>query len=342
MSLRVTELIIHTGQHYDYKMSKLFFEELNIPKPDYNLEVGSGSHGLQTGQMLIKIEEILLKEKPDMVLVYGDTNSTLAGALSASKLNIPVAHIEAGMRSFNHQMPEEINRVVTDHIATLHFCVTLTAVENLKKEGITKNVYLVGDVMYDVALKSIAIAKKKSNILTTYNLKPKTYYLTTVHRQSNTYNLNNLKNILKAFAQLDKPVVFPIHPRTRKAIASINTQYENILFTDPIGYLDMLILEKNAKKILTDSGGVQKEAYFFKVPCITLRKETEWVETVKSGWNILAGTEPKRILKAVKAKTPTSSANNAFGNGKASAKICNILKNYRHSEASKRPKNLIS
>jgi UDP-N-acetylglucosamine 2-epimerase len=262
-------------------------------------------------------------------LVYGDTNSTLAGALAAAKLNIPVAHIEAGMRSFNPEMPEEINRVLTDHVSTLHFCSTQTAVDNLRKEGINNGVHLVGDVMYDVALKSIATAEKKSKILNSYKLRAKSYYLATVHRQSNTDNTDNLKNILDAFAALDKPVIFPVHPRTRKAINSLYakryTLNANIILTEPVSYLDMLMLENNAAKILTDSGGVQKEAYFFKTPCITLRDETEWIETIKAGWNTLTGTDKKKVIVAAKQPVLKGRYDSLYGNGHATDKICRII-----------------
>lgn len=328
----INSVVVHTGQHYDYEMSRLFFDELDIPKPDYNLGVGSGEHGLQTGYMLIKIEEVLQKEKPDLVLVYGDTNSTLAGALAAAKLNIHVAHIEAGMRSFNRDMPEEVNRVLTDHISNLLFCSTQTAVDNLRNEGITENVFLVGDVMYEAAIKNITIAEQKSDILATYDLRPKSYYLATVHRPSNTDNLQNLSSILETFSCLDLPVVFPLHPRTKKVMKQLSNiaieQYNNILFIEPVGYLDMLNLEKNAKKILTDSGGVQKEAYFFEVPCITLREETEWIETVKSGWNVLVGSDKERIANAIKKDMPKVHIDTFFGNGKASEKICRIIEEF--------------
>lgn len=329
----IHSIIVHTGQHYDYEMSKLFFDELDIPEPDYNSGVGSGGHGFQTGQMLIRIEEVLQKENPDLVLVYGDTNSTLAGALAAAKLHIPVAHIEAGMRSFNRDMPEEINRVLTDHISTLLFCSTQTAVDNLHREGITEGVYLIGDVMYDACLHNIKIAQQKSHILETLGLNSKFYYLATIHRPNNTDNPQSLKNILEAFSQLDLPVVFPVHPRTKNTLKQFSNlaieQYNNILFADPVGYLHMLTLERNAKKILTDSGGVQKEAYFFEVSCITLRKETEWVETIDSGWNILVGSDKKRIIDATKKDTPDVHKDTLFGNGKASEKICRIIEGFR-------------
>ncbi len=301
----IDEIIIHTGQHYDEGMNKLFFDELEIPEPDYNLGVGSGNHGEQTGKMLMQIEKVLLIEKPNLVIVYGDTNSTLAGALAASKLHIPIAHVEAGLRSFNRKMPEEINRILVDHISDILFCPTQTAVENLKREGIANGVYLVGDIMFDSLMHFSKISSIKSKILEKLNLKPKEYYLATVHRAENTDDYERLKNILMALSEIsqsDKPVIFPIHPRTKKMVDffELNNLLDKILVIEPLGYLDMIKLEKNAKAILTDSGGVQKEAFWLKVPCITLREETEWVETVELGWNKLVGDDKERILSAVR------------------------------------------
>ena len=323
----INEIIVHTGQHYDENMNDLFFKELEIPEPDYNLGIGSGNHGEQTGRMLIEIEKIILKENPDLVIVYGDTNSTLAGALSASKLHIKLAHVEAGLRSFNKRMPEEINRVLTDHVSDILFCPTQTAVENLKNEGITKGVYLVGDVMFDALIHFSKISEIKSNILESLNIKPKEYYLATIHRAENTDNYERLKNILTAFSQMDKIVVFPIHPRTKKMINYYGLddllENVNIKVTDPVGYLDMLKLEKNAKAILTDSGGVKKEAFWLKVPCITLRDETEWVETVNLGWNRLVGSDVEKILEAV--RNLKFDVDVSFENDFSAKKMCEII-----------------
>jgi len=296
------EIIIHTGQHYDYEMDRIFFEQLRIPEPDYHLGVGSGTHGYQTGEMLKRIEKVLIDEKPDLVIVYGDTNTTLAGALAAVKLNIPLAHVEAGLRCYDKKIPEEINRVLTDHCSDLLFCPTKRAVENLKREGITKGVYLTGDVMVDAIKQNITIAENVSTILNDLNVKPKDYYLVTVHRAENTDNIDKLKNIVDALCEIDNNVVFPCHPRTEKALKKFglwDKLKRSVNVIKPVGYLDMLVLEKNAKKIITDSGGVQKEAYIFKVPCITLRERTEWIETVEDGWNMLVGSDKGKILNAL-------------------------------------------
>jgi len=284
------EILVHTGQHYDHDMSDIFFEELNIPKPDYNLGIGSGSHGEQTGKMLTEIEKVLLKEKPDLVLVYGDTNSTLAGALAAVKLHIRVAHVEAGLRSFDRNMPEEINRVLTDHISDILFCPTQTAVDNLSKEGITQGVHLVGDVMLDALEYNKTVAEKKSKILEVLGLKKDKYLVITIHRPSNTDSRENLNNIIKALREIGEAVVFPVHPRTKKFLQEYGLDFPaNVRLMDPLGYLDMLKLMAGARKILTDSGGIQKEAYMLGVPCVTLRENTEWVETLEGGWNVLVG-----------------------------------------------------
>jgi len=328
---RIKEFLLHTGQHYDHGMSQVFFDELGLAEPDLNLGVGSGSHGRQTGQMLMGIEEVLLKEKPDYVMVYGDTNSTLAGALAAVKLHIPVAHVEAGLRSFNREMPEEHNRVVADHCSDLLFCPTQTAVGNLAREGVVNGVHLVGDTMYDAVLQFAALAKKRSTILEDLKLEPKNYLLTTIHRPYNTDIPENLQNILVAFAQIGEEIVFPVHPRTRKKIAELEDRFQhgltNIKMIEPVGYLDMLVLEENARLLLTDSGGMQKEAYFFGVPCITLRPETEWVETVETGWNVLSGTAVRTILEAYEQATnaPPKSRPHLYGDGKAGQEVLQHL-----------------
>jgi len=320
------EILIHTGQHYDYEMSEIFFEELQLRQPDYNLGIGSGSQGAQTGQMLIDIENVLLAEKPDLTLVYGDTNSTLAGTIAAIKLHIPLAHVEAGLRSYNRTMPEEHNRVLTDHAADLLFCPTQTAVVNLAGEGITAGVHNVGDVMYDAVLFNSALAEKKADLFDRLNLSPRTYYLATIHRPYNTDNPDHLAGILEAFATLPHPVVFPLHPRTQKFIEQHQLSLAaNIRLIPPVGYLEMLLLEKNARTILTDSGGVQKEAYFFAVPCLTIRPETEWVETVETGWNTLANPTPESILSALSRPRPDRAPTPIFGDGQAAQHIVRYL-----------------
>ncbi|MFH1684307.1 MAG: UDP-N-acetylglucosamine 2-epimerase (non-hydrolyzing) [Candidatus Margulisiibacteriota bacterium] len=321
------EIIVHTGQHYDYELSGIFFKELALPKPDYNLNIGSGRHGEQTGAMLSAIEKVLLKEKPDLVLVYGDTNSTLAGALAAVKLHIPVAHVEAGLRSFNRKMPEEVNRVLTDKIATRLFCPTETAVRNLKDEGIKRGVYKVGDIMFDAVLSSIKVAERRSKILKKLNLTSQDYCLATVHRAENTDRPQSIRNIIRAFNELGEAIIFPAHPRTQKAIIKTGLKLGGkIKLIDPVGYLDMLVLEKNARLIFTDSGGVQKEAYFFGIPCLTLRDETEWVETVEAGWNKLVGTSVKKIVNCANTfKAKGRERVLFFGSGKASEMIVKRL-----------------
>jgi UDP-N-acetylglucosamine 2-epimerase len=323
------EILIHTGQHYDKNMSHLFFEQLRIPKPDYNLGVGSGRHGWQTGKMLIKIEEVLIKEKPSLVIVYGDTNSTLAGALSAVKLNILIAHIEAGVRSFNRNMPEEHNRIVTDHLSDFLFAPSRLAMKNLFNEGLKKKSYFVGDIMYDALLENQKIAEKESNILKKLNLKENNYYLATIHRHYNTDNIVNLKNIINALSELDLKVVFPVHPRTRKFLKlfNINTS-EKIMLIEPVGYLDMLILIKYCKKVLTDSGGLQKEAFYFKKQVIVLREETEWKELVESGWAKLAGAVKERILKFTLESDKNKKYFFPYGKGDAAIKITKYIKKF--------------
>jgi len=319
------ECLIHTGQHYDYEMNKIFFEELGIPEPDYYLGVGSGSHGQQTGEMLRKLEEVLMVEKPDLVLTYGDTNSTLAGALAASKLGIKNAHIESGLRSFDKSMPEEINRILTDHCSDILFCPTQNAVNNLEEEGITKNVYLTGDVMVDSLLLNKEIAEAKSSLLNDLNLKTRDYIVVTIHRASNTDNFENLRNIIEALRELNENIIFPIHPRTEKLLKNYDlydSLPSSITLVKPLGFLDFIKLMNHAKMILTDSGGVQKEAYILKVPCVTLRENTEWIETIKDGWNVLVGSNKERIIKTVNGFMPSVQEHcNRFGDGSASNRI---------------------
>jgi UDP-N-acetylglucosamine 2-epimerase len=324
---KMDEIIIHTGQHYDYEMDRIFFNDLGIPSPDYHLNVGSGSHGYQTGEMLMRVEEILEIEKPDLVLVFGDTNTTLAGALAGAKLDLKVAHVEAGLRSFDRSMPEEINRILVDHCSHFLFCPTETAVSNLRTEGITKNVYNTGDVMVDVQKECMTIADNRSLIMDELDLIPKSYYLATIHRAANTDDPNRLRSIASALSSIGN-IVFPCHPRTKmrlKALDLWNMLDKNIKVIKPIGYLDMLILEKNALKILTDSGGMQKEAYLLGVPCITLRDETEWLETVNDGWNALVGTDKNKIMQMTRTFVPLGKTRKAFGTGDASKKIAKLI-----------------
>ena len=326
------EILIHTGQHYDYEMSDLFFKELKLKRPDYHLKCGSGSQGAQTGKMLAGIERILYKEKPDLALVYGDTNTTLAGALAAVKLGIPIAHVEAGLRSYNWTMPEEVNRVVTDRLSTVLFCPTVHSSENLAKEGIRKNVYVVGDVMIDMLQRFEEVSEARSRILEKLDLSSKKYYLTTIHRPVNADRPDALRGLLNLFKKLDLPVIFPIHPRTKKQLSSRRYAFQNLQLIEPVGYLDMLLLEKHARAILTDSGGVQKEAYYFQVPCLTLREETEWVETVESGWNRLVGNDPRKILRTLQSLPKGENRNHLFGNGRASQKTARQIRRYLQIE----------
>lgn len=322
---RSTEIIVHTGQHYDDNMSNVFFRELEIPAPDYNLGVGSGLHGAQTGEMLARIEEVLLAEKPDWVLVYGDTNSTLAGALAGAKLHIPIAHVEAGLRSFNRDMPEEINRVLTDHISDLLFCPSETARGNLAREGVENGVHVVGDVMADSLHDAAQRANQHSDILERLGLVPGAYLLATVHRAENTDHTSRLGNILRAFATMQEPVIFPVHPRTRHRMAGLDLlstlEGSQVRMIEPLGYLDMVRLEQSARMVLTDSGGIQKEAYWLKVPCVTLRGETEWVETVEAGWNCLVGSDTEQIIEHIRTFRPSSSHPVLYGDGQAAQRI---------------------
>jgi UDP-GlcNAc3NAcA epimerase len=320
------EQVVHTGQHYDHGMSEVFFTELELRPPEYNLGTGGGSHAEQPGKMMIALEKTLLELKPDLVLVYGDTNSTLAGALAAAKLQLQVAHVEAGLRSYNRGMPEEINRVVTDHLSELLFCPTQAAVHNLEQEGIKAGVHLVGDVMYDALLHNLSLAQQRSSVLDELGLKPGAYALATVHRAANTDDPANMGAILKALGALPVRIVLPLHPRTRKLLAEFAlTPAPNVALVEPVGYLDMLTLEQHAGCILTDSGGIQKEAYLLGVRCITLREETEWVETVSAGWNVLVGADSDRIEAAYREWFPGGERPLLYGDGHAAEAIRDLL-----------------
>lgn len=342
----VEHIIVHTGQHYDADMSEIFFEELSIPHPTINLGVGSGHHGRQTGEMLEKIERVLLEKRADMVVVYGDTNSSLAGALAAAKLHVPVAHIEAGLRSYNRLMPEEINRVVADHVSDLLLAPTPTAVENLKSEGLSNHTVFTGDIMYDALLFNRELAKKTSNVVERLKLEPGNYGLVTIHRAENTDNEENLCSLVTAFnriAEKTLPLVFPVHPRTAERITAKLPNWSphpRLQLLQPIGYFDMLSLLDHARITLTDSGGLQKEAFFLGCPTITLREETEWVETVRAGGNILTGTDAGQICAGVSAWEQRREAGPIdflstvaawFGDGHAAEKIRNELLTFRSS-----------
>ena len=335
------EILVHTGQHYDANMSEIFFDELKIPKPNYNLGVGSLSHGKQTGKMLEGIEEILLTEKPDALMVYGDTNSTLAGALAASKIHIPVFHVEAGLRSYNKMMPEEQNRVLTDHISNLLLVPTETARVNLQKEGISNGVINTGDIMYDTVLRNLSISlekydnnkwieeiEKENDIK--LDITSKDFYLATIHRAENTDNEEKLRRIFSAFGKLDKKVILPLHPRTAALIGKLGLKFDNIIIIKPVGYLLMLMLSRNAYMIMTDSGGLQKEAYFLKTPCTTLRDQTEWVETLKDEWNVLTSIDEREITsKAMRELTCLEKEqSDAFGDGHAADKIKKAMEDF--------------
>ena len=314
------ETMIHTGQHYDLEMSDIFFDELDIPAPLHNLKVHGGGHGEMTGRMLKRVENIMISENPDMLLVYGDTNSTLAGALAAAKLHVPIAHVEAGLRSYNRAMPEEINRLLVDHISTLLFCPTQTAVNNLTKEGITKGIHKVGDVMFDATIFAAEKAKDCSKILEELGLVENKYALSTVHRAENTDEAESLKQILDwlKYKARDHIVVLPLHPRTRQAAKRFDLNFEGLTVCEPLGYLEMAKLMSGAFEVYTDSGGLQKEAYFHKKPCVTLRAETEWVETIENGWNRLWEERAYKPRKNI----------SEYGNGRASESILDVIETY--------------
>ena len=329
----IEELILHTGQHYDENMSEIFFSQMGIPRPAIQLNCGGGTHGAMTGKMLAEIEQALIEHKPDWMLVYGDTDSTLAGALAAAKLHIPVAHVEAGLRSFNKAMPEELNRICTDHVSDLLLCPTTEAMRQLSKEGIADGVYHVGDVMYDAAKVFGELADQKSTMLHDLKLVDKGYFLVTCHRAENTDAPVRLRAIFDALCELHRtefPVVLPLHPRTRNCLAKIGMEPDTlpIKLLPPTSFLDMVALEKHAVAILTDSGGVQKEAYFNGVPCVTLRDETEWVETVSSGWNTLVGADKAKIMSVANSMREGKNDRSPipdYGDGHAAEKVVKLL-----------------
>lgn len=328
----IDEIIVHTGQHYDHNMSKVFFDELDIPLPGHNLEISGGNHGAMTGRMLEAVESVLLAERPDWVLIYGDTNSTLAGALAAAKLHIPVAHVEAGLRSFNMRMPEEVNRVLADRVSSLLFCPTDTAVSNLKAEGVTAGVHNIGDVMYDVALFYRERARQQSRALEQLGVIGGRFALATCHRAENTDNVERLSGIVAALGEISAtmPVILPLHPRTRKLLTDtgLANRLGTVKVVEPLPFLDMIALEQAATVILTDSGGVQKEAFFYGVPCITMRDETEWVETVTTGANQLVGASAPAILAAFEASAKAGKKEThamPYGDGDAAGKIVSLL-----------------
>lgn len=318
------EFIVHTGQHYDYAMSEKIFTDLGIRKPDIHLETGAGNQTAQIAEMMLKLEAVMQEKKPDVVIVFGDTNSTLAGALIAAKQNIPIIHIEAGLRSYNRAMPEEVNRVVTDHVSKYLFAPTQTAVDNLNKEGMGGNTFFTGDIMVDTMKNSIEIALKKSTILEELKLSGKTYHLLTLHRNYNVDDTKVLEHILDQLGQLDEKIIFPVHPRTKKMLDTNYSMPSNIELTAPQGYLDFIALEYSAKKIITDSGGIQKEAYILKKPCITLRTETEWVETVSEKWNLLIYPSDKMIASKIDGFIIPEKQNEIFGKDVA-AKMAQII-----------------
>ena len=326
LQTRHAEVLVHTGQHYDYRMSQIFFDELPIPAPHYNLAIGSGSHAQQTAEILLGLEPILLAEKPDVVLVRGDTNSTLGAALVAGKLQIPLVHIEAGERSHNRAMPEEINRLLVDAIADCHFCASQKAVDQLAAEGKTQTVYWVGDPMLDALRQLLPLATLRSDALARWQVTPKHYGLVTLHRPANVDDPQRLEQILQALNQVDEPIIFPIHPRTRQAMNDLGFRLaDHIQLIEPIGYLDMLLLTANARIIATDSGGLQREAFYLLTPCLTLREETEWSETVTTGWNYLVGADTAQIVERWHNFPAAPLPPPLFGDGTAAQRIVTIL-----------------
>jgi UDP-N-acetylglucosamine 2-epimerase (non-hydrolysing) len=332
----VEQITVHTGQHYDFEMSDLFFDELKIHEPDYNLEVGSGTHGSQTADIILHLEKVLMNENPDMVIIYGDTNSTLGASLTCGKLYYPIVHVEAGVRSGNMHMPEEINRIVTDKLSSILFTPMKSSVENLKNEGISEGVYNTGDIMYDILKNNLTQIEHRKRFLEQLSIKENEYILATVHREINT-DKEGLCKIVDAFSKINEVIIFPIHPRTKKMLVKYNLLHKligkrNIKLISPVGYLEMLILEKFARIIVTDSGGIQKEAYIIGVPCITLRNETEWKETVRDGWNILVGNDKEKIIDSINSFHPKGRRKNIFGDGNSALTMKGIIIEYLNEQ----------
>ena len=338
----IEEFLVHTGQHYDEKLSATFFDDLSINAPAVNLGVGSDTHGAQTGAMLSALEKLMMQEQPEWVLVYGDTNSTLAGALAAAKLQVKLVHVEAGLRSFNKRMPEEINRIVADHLSDLLLCPSMTAIRNLEAEGITKGIALVGDVMVDALHQAVERAKERPSVLKGLGLRPRQFVLATIHRAENTDDPSRLRQIVSAFLESQEEIIMPVHPRTRKALNALGVlpSLGKLRTLEPVGYLDMIMLESSARVVLTDSGGVQKEAYWLGVPCLTLRDETEWVETVEAGWNRLVKAETPAILAALKTVHIPSSRPVLYGDGHAAVRSVDQLLAYGRTIVSERKAKL--
>ena len=324
LSQKHEEIIVHTGQHYDYQMSEKIFEDLGIRKPDIHLETGSGSHAYQTGKMMMTLEDKMLEHRPDLVIIFGDTNSTIAGSLCAAKLHIPVIHVEAGLRSFNRNMPEEINRITSDHLSDYLFAPTQTAMDNLAEEGLKEKSFLTGDIMVDTLERNLPKALEISDIFNETGLTENSYSLLTLHRDYNVDNPGRLLNILKQLESLNEQIIFPVHPRTKKMLGGVDFSPRNIHLTDPLGYTDFIVLQNSANRIITDSGGIQKEAYILKKPCFTLRTETEWTETVDEGWNLLINPESKKIKDSIVSFNIPDRQEDVFGEN-VTKTMCDII-----------------
>jgi UDP-N-acetylglucosamine 2-epimerase len=327
---RCKEILVHTGQHYDFEMSQVFFDQLRLRAPDFNLGIGSGGHGAQTGRMLKPLEDIVISEKPQAVLVYGDTNSTLAGSLVAAKCGVCAGHVEAGLRSFNWEMPEEVNRVVADRLSEWLFCPSAVAVRNLETEGLAEKAHVTGDVMLDALRLSEPLLEQYSNIFKTLNVSPGDYFILTIHRQENTRDAEFIRRVIETVGKQKTPTVFPVHPRSHRLLEEADLigwaqEQTQVRLCDPLGYMEMLLLMKHSRKVLTDSGGMQKEAYYFGIPCVTMRRETEWVETVEAGWNTLAGADPEQIEHALEHFEPDTDRPPLYGGGEASERIAELL-----------------